>query len=101
MAKSKKPEWKKLVPKSKREQNEIFRKSMLYGRDFWGKYVHTKEDAIRFTEETLKIVEKKEIDVDVAFAVILELADKKLGENKGVELFKEVLLEVLERNNNL
>lgn len=100
MAKQSKPEWKKLLPKSKKEQNEIFRKSMMYSSSMWEKYVDSKEDAVKFTKEILSLVERKGLDVDVSFAVILELANKKLGENKGVELLKEVLIEVLERNNN-
>ena len=93
-----KSEWKRFLPKSKREQNEIWEKSMMFGSSLWKDYVNDKEDAVRLVEEILSVIHRKELDEDVAFAVILEQADKKLGDNEGVQLLKEVLEEVLNRN---
>jgi hypothetical protein len=96
MGRRKEDKWKRYLPKGKREQSKIFKKVILYGSSLWRDYVHSESKAMFFMDHQIDLMKRKEIDPKVGFAVILNLADEKLGNSEGVGHLKSVIRKLLE-----
>lgn len=91
-----KSEWKKLLPENRWDRERMFIEAMIYDRDHFVSRVNNKNEAITVVETIILMLERTDLDIITALAVMYELADKRLGKNQGVVWFKEVILELLE-----
>lgn len=96
MSKAAKPKWRRYLPKDKIVQNEVWRKSMLYGSRLWKESVQDKDRALLYLEDIIRLIERKKLNIKASLAVILEQSNTKLGTNKGVGFLQDILFEILE-----